>query len=75
MKKPTWQHHPWPALERDYGSENAVDGLYTHCGMEGDCTISAEGYYTATWVVDLGSVVNIRYINVYYRTDNQSMYI
>lgn len=75
MNKPTWQQHPWPDLQRDFGSENAVDGLYHDRGIGGECTINAEGYYTATWGVDLGSVVNICYINVHYRTDNQSMFI
>lgn len=33
LNKPTWQQHPWPDLDRDFGSENAVDGLYSDRGI------------------------------------------
>lgn len=72
-KKPTWQEYPWPDLTRDFGSENAVDGLYSDRGTGGQCTFNNDGHYTAEWRVDLGGVVSISYINIYYRTDNQSM--
>lgn len=71
MNKHTWQEHPWPDSTRDFGSENAVDGVYTDRGSTGgQCTINAENYYKAEWGVDLGSVVSISRINIYYRTDN-----
>lgn len=71
LRKPTWEKHPWPELERDYGSENAVDGMYRNrSDAGGQCTISDDGKYTAEWRVDLGSVVNIKHINIYYRTDH-----
>lgn len=73
LNKPTWQEHPWPESGRDFGSENAVDGMYTDRGIRGQCTINIDGYYTAEWRVDLGSVVRISHINIFYRTDNQSM--
>lgn len=57
LNKHTWQEHPWPDSTRDFGSENAVDGLYTDRGIGGHCTINTDGYYTAEWRVDLGSVV------------------
>lgn len=73
LNKPTWQEHPWPEPNsRDVGSENAVDGMYTDRGTGGQCTINADGYYTAEWRVDLGSVVRISYINIFYRTENQN---
>lgn len=72
LNKTTWQEHPWPDPNRDFGGENAVDGLYTDRGTGGQCTINADGYYTAEWRVNLGSVVSIKYINIYYRTDNRS---
>lgn len=77
LHKPTWEQYPWPDKSKDFGSENAVDGMYTDRGAPGgQCTISDEGKYTATWRVDLGKVVSIRHIDIYYRTDNQfgSMY-
>lgn len=72
LNKPTWQQHPWPDLSRDFGSENAVDGIYIDRETGGQCTISSEGYYTAEWRVDLGNVLSISYINIYYRTKNES---
>lgn len=74
MNKPTWQEHPWPDQRNDYGSENAIDGWYTDRSFKGgQCTINADGYYTAEWRVDLGNVLQISYINIYYRTFNQGM--
>lgn len=71
LQKPTWEKNPWPELERDYGSENAVDGMYKNrSDAGGQCTISDDCKYTAEWRVDLGSVVNIKHINIYYRTDH-----
>lgn len=67
--------YPWPDKDRDFGSENAVDGMYTDRGNTGgQCTISDDGKYNATWRVDLGKVVSIGHIDIYYMTDNQSMY-
>lgn len=74
MNKSTWQEHPWPDQSNDYGSENAIDGWYTDRSFKGgQCTINADGYYTAEWRVDLGNVLQISYINIYYRTFNQGM--
>nr|XP_034318453.1 receptor-type tyrosine-protein phosphatase T isoform X2 [Crassostrea gigas] len=73
LNKPTWQEHPWPEPNsKDFGSENAVDGMYTDRGTGGQCTINADGYYTAEWRVDLGGVVRISYIKIFYRTENQN---
>lgn len=75
LKKPTWQEHPWPDPSRDFGSENAVDGLYyDRRARSGQCTINDDGYYTAEWRVDLGSASSISQINIYYRTDNESLW-
>nr|XP_034316292.1 receptor-type tyrosine-protein phosphatase epsilon [Crassostrea gigas] len=72
LYKPTWEQYPWPGESIDYGSENAVDGLYDDRGTGGQCTISDDGKYNATWRVDLGGVVSINKIDIYYRTDNQN---
>lgn len=70
LGKPVWEQYPWPGPE-DYGSENAVDGLYsTRIASGGQCTLSASGKLTATLRVDLGSVASISHINIYYRTGN-----
>lgn len=76
LHQPTWEQYPWPDTSRDFGSEHAVDGMYDDRGANGgQCTISDDGKYTATWRVDLGKVVSISHIDIYYRTDNQSMYL
>lgn len=33
LNKPMWQKHPWQDSTRDFGSENAVDGLYSDRGI------------------------------------------
>lgn len=49
-----------------------MDGLYTDCSeLGGQCTISDDGKYTATWRVYLGKEVSISHIDIYYRTDNK----
>nr|XP_034319168.1 multiple epidermal growth factor-like domains protein 11 isoform X2 [Crassostrea gigas] len=71
LHQPTWEQNPWPDKMRDFGSENAVDGMYTDRGANGgQCTISVDGVYNATLGVDLGRVVSISHIDIYYRTDN-----
>uniref|UniRef100_A0A8W8P5Z9 EGF-like domain-containing protein n=1 Tax=Magallana gigas TaxID=29159 RepID=A0A8W8P5Z9_MAGGI len=34
LHKPTWERYPWPDRERDFGSENAVDGMYFDRGTK-----------------------------------------
>lgn len=68
----TWQQYPWPDKSRDFGSDNAVDGLYKNRSeVGGQCAISDDGKYTATWRVYLGKEVSISHIDIYYRTDNK----
>nr|XP_034321168.1 multiple epidermal growth factor-like domains protein 10 isoform X2 [Crassostrea gigas] len=71
LHQPTWGQYAWPDKSRDFGSENAVDGMYNDRGANGgQCTISVDGVYNATLGVDLGRVVSISHIDIYYRTDN-----
>ncbi|XP_056003651.1 multiple epidermal growth factor-like domains protein 10 [Ostrea edulis] len=73
FRKPAWQQHKWPGepLDVDWGAAKVVDGKYTDRSESGNqCAISAPGQTTATWRVDLGSVVSINHIDIYYRTDN-----
>lgn len=70
LGKPSWEQNPWPNLNQGYGTANAVDGKYNNRVATGkQCTISADQKYTAEWRVDLGTLVSISYINIYYRTD------
>lgn len=74
LHQPTWEQNPWPDIKRDFGSENAVDGMYTYRGTEGQCTISDDGKYNATWRVDLGREVSISHIDIYYMTNRHGMH-
>lgn len=73
LRRPAWEQHPWPYTDQDYGSHNAVDGDYSdRSAAGGQCSISADSNYTeATWGVDLGEVVSISHIDIFYRTDNE----
>ncbi|XP_061166268.1 uncharacterized protein LOC133175166 [Saccostrea echinata] len=69
--KPTWQENYFPIRPIEWGAAKAVDGEYSNrSAMGNQCTISGNGEKTATWGVDLESVVSISFINIYYRTDN-----
>lgn len=71
LGRPTWQQHPFCRGDCGVGSENAVDGLYSdRLPFSNQCTLSYNSQYTAEWRVDLGSVVSISHINIFYRSDN-----
>lgn len=54
-------------------ASKAVDGLKTNLSFSGyQCTESANVKYEALWRVDLGTVLGIHHITMYYRTDNQA---
>ena len=56
---------------KNWRGRNAVDGRYTdRSALGGQCVISENSRRTATWRVDLGGVVGISHIDIYYRTDN-----
>lgn len=72
LRKPTWENNLWPDNE-NFKTANAVDGRYTDRTAGGcQCTISDDGKHTAEWRVDLGSVVSIRRIDIYYRIERIS---
>lgn len=48
-----------------------MDGLYNDRGTGGQCATSADNAQTAFWYVDLGSVLSLSHVNIYYRTDNR----
>lgn len=70
LGKPTWEQNPWPNLNQGYGTANAVDGSYDNRKASGkQCTVSADNKLTAEWRVDLGNLVSISFITIYYRTE------
>nr|XP_034318450.1 uncharacterized protein LOC117686791 [Crassostrea gigas] len=70
LHKYVFETNPWRGRE-NWRGENAVDGRYTNrSAAGGQCVISENNKETAEWRVDLGSVVSISHIDIYYRTDN-----
>ena len=70
LGKPVWEDQPLQNPQ-DWRGDKAVDGRYTdRSALGGQCVISRNYAQTATWRVDLGGVVSISHIDIYYRTDN-----
>ncbi|XP_078330738.1 uncharacterized protein LOC144624704 [Crassostrea virginica] len=75
LEKPTQQQYQYPGsvqipahLTR---ASNAVDGLKSDLEIwGGQCVISDVNRQTATWWVNLGSILSIHNIRIYYRTGN-----
>lgn len=71
LRKPTYQLHPYIVNDATFDASNAVDGLKSDLSAwGGQCAITADGYRTATWWVNLNSIHSIHHITIYYRTDN-----
>lgn len=71
--KYVWEDSPWKG-NLNWGGRNAVDGKrYDRSANGGQCVISENGRNEATLGVDLGSVVSISHIDIYYRTENFQM--
>lgn len=70
LHRPVLEDSPWTGIE-DWRGRKAVDGRYNdRSAAGGQCVISENNRKTATWRVDLGDVVSISHIYIYYRTDN-----
>ena len=73
LHKPTYQQHPYRgSIERELvNSSNAVDGLRSDLSFKGgQCVLSDNEKQTATWWVNLTSILSIHHITIYYRTGN-----
>ncbi|XP_078328710.1 uncharacterized protein LOC111114478 isoform X1 [Crassostrea virginica] len=75
LDKPTHQDFPYGTTdtitEELIQASNAVDGLKSNLSIwSGQCVISNNEKRTATWWVNLGSIVSIHHITIYYRTGN-----
>ncbi|XP_078330543.1 uncharacterized protein LOC111113024 [Crassostrea virginica] len=72
LRKPTYQENPYQGLsEALTQASNAVDGLKTNLSFwGGQCVISDVDKKTATWWVNLTSILSIHHIRIYYRTGN-----
>lgn len=69
-QRPVWEDNPWLGTE-DWRATKAVDGRKNdRRATGGQCVISENNRKTATWRVDLGYVVSISHIKIFYRTDN-----
>ena len=70
--KPTYQLHRYVGLPESLtGASNAVDGLRTNLSVwSGQCAISENRKQTATWWVNLTSILSIHHVTIYYRTGN-----
>ena len=72
LRKPFWEDQAWKDPKIGWRGGNAVDGLYKNrSAAGGQCVISENKAQKATWSVDLGGVVSISHIDIYYRTGNK----
>ncbi|XP_061180690.1 multiple epidermal growth factor-like domains protein 10 [Saccostrea echinata] len=69
LGKLAWQQYQYRT--QPWGADKAVDGLYSvRSAAGGQCTISGNQKQTATWRVDLGGVLSVHHITIYFRTDD-----
>ncbi|XP_062566844.1 multiple epidermal growth factor-like domains protein 10 [Saccostrea cucullata] len=73
LNKPSWQskqYEYYPGDPRTHAS-NGVDGFKKDLSSTGgQCVISGNNLPTATWWVNLTSILSIHHITIYYRTEN-----
>jgi hypothetical protein len=71
LNKPAWQRSQFKPGDSRFHASNAVDGRKSDLVyLGGQCAISDNSQRTATWRVDLGDILSIRHITIYFRTDN-----
>lgn len=72
LRKSAWQLHPYQNVKfKEYtNASKAVDGLKSNLSFTAlQCTYSEDLQNIASWRVDLGAVLGIHHITIYYRTD------
>ncbi|XP_078327338.1 uncharacterized protein LOC111114405 isoform X2 [Crassostrea virginica] len=72
LNKPAYQENPFTVLDEALTqASNAVDGLKSDLrAWGGQCVISQNDLKTATWGVNLTSILSIHHMRIYYRTGN-----
>ena len=72
LNKSAHQDFPYARFDKQFvQASNAVDGLRTNLSWQGaQCVISENNKKTATWWVNLTSILSIHHITIYYRTGN-----
>ncbi|XP_078327339.1 uncharacterized protein LOC111113019 isoform X1 [Crassostrea virginica] len=72
LNKPAYQENRYTGLSETLTQAiNAVDGLKTNLSVwGGQCVISGNNLKTATWWVNLTSILSIHHMRIYYRTGN-----
>jgi hypothetical protein len=75
LYKPAWQLHPFNPEENSVtaivDASNGVDGLKSDFRYEGgQCVISNNEEQIAAWRVDLGNILSIHHIIIYFRIEN-----
>ena len=72
LNKPAYQENRYAELsEALTQASNAVDGLKKNLSVwGGQCVISENNKQTATWGVNLTSILSIHHMRIYYRTEN-----
>nr|XP_022308538.1 receptor-type tyrosine-protein phosphatase gamma-like isoform X3 [Crassostrea virginica] len=72
LNKQAHQDFPYSGFDSHIiDASNAVDGLKSNLGWKGEeCVLSEVAQRTATWWVNLTSILSIHHITIYYRTEN-----
>nr|XP_022305250.1 proprotein convertase subtilisin/kexin type 5-like isoform X2 [Crassostrea virginica] len=72
LRNPAYQENRYTGLSEALSqASNAVDGLKTDLSVwGGQCVISGNNKKTATWWVNLTSILSIHHMRIYYRTGN-----
>ena len=68
LNKKAWQHSS--CCQARSAANNAVDGNTNQNYLNNSCAISTDGDRNPEWNVDLGSILSIHHVKIYFRTDD-----